>query len=319
MRGLRSPMLPIAFCHQLPPAEARAWREALSAADSRLPIVDVAELSAEQRARVEVALVANPDPAVLASLSGLRWVQSLWAGVDSLLPKVPATIPIARMRDPQMIETMAEAVLTWTLYLHRELPQYLAQQVRGEWQQRPLRPATERRVTILGLGDMGTAAARRLQQQGFPVRGYRRAATGTGLVPCEHGEAGLAALLPDTDVLVLLLPLTDDTRGLIDGGRLAQLPAGASLINFARGALIDDDALLAALDAGYLEHAVLDVFATEPLPPGHPYWRHPRVTVTPHVSAPTPKSSAAPIAAANLRRYLETGEIPAAVDRVRGY
>lgn len=312
-------MPPIAFCHQLPSADARAWREALSAADPQLPIVDVAELSAEQRARVEVALVANPDPAALAGLPGLRWVQSLWAGVDSLLPRVPVAVPIVRMRDPQMIETMAEAVLTWTLYLHRELPQYLAQQARAEWRPRPLRPATERRVTILGLGDMGTAAARRLQQQGFQVRGYRRAPAGAPLVPCEYGNAGLDALLPDTDVLVLLLPLTDATRSLIDARRLAQLPAGASLINFARGALIDDDALLAALDAGHLAHAVLDVFTTEPLPPAHPYWRHPRVTVTPHVSAPTPKSSAAPIAAANLRRYLDTGEIPAAVDRARGY
>lgn len=312
-------MPPIAFCHQLPPAEAHAWREALSAADPALPIVEVAELSVEQRACVEVAVVANPDPTVLSTLPGLRWVQSLWAGVDSLLPRVPGHVPIVRMRDPGMIETMAEAVLTWTLYLHRELPQYLAQQARAEWRQRPLRPATERRVTILGLGDMGTAAARRLSQQGFPVHGYRRAPTGATPVPCAYGDAGLDALLPQTDVLVLLLPLTDDTRGLIDARRLAQLPAGASLINFARGALIDDDALLAALDAGRLDHAVLDVFAHEPLPPGHAYWRHPRVTVTPHVSAPTPKSSAAPIAAAHLRRYLDTGEIPAAVDRVRGY
>ncbi len=317
--GHPTPMPPIAFCHQLPPAEARAWREALSAADPALPIVEFAELSAAQRAGVEVALVANPDPATLNGLPGLRWVQSLWAGVDSLLPKVPAAIPIVRMRDPGMIETMAEAVLTWTLYLHRELPQYLAQQARAEWRQRPLRVASERRVTLLGLGDMGTAAARRLLQQGFPVRGYRRAPAGATLVPCVYGETGLDALLAETDVLVLLLPLTDATRGLIDARRLAQLPAGASLINFARGALIDDTALLATLDTGHLDHAVLDVFAHEPLPPKHPYWHHPRVTVTPHVSAPTPKASAAPIAAANLRRYLDTGEIPAAVDRGRGY
>lgn len=312
-------MPPIAFCHQLPPAEARAWREALSTADPALPIVDVAELSDAERARVEVAVVANPDPAVLSTLTGLCWVQSLWAGVDSLLPRVPEHVPIVRMRDPGMIETMAEAVLTWTLYLHRELPQYLAQQARAEWRQRPLRPATERRVTILGLGDMGTAAARRLLGQGFPVRGHRRVPAGATAVPCEYGDTGLDSRLPQTDVLVLLLPLTDATRGLIDARRLAQLPAGASLINFARGALIDDAALLAALDTGHLDHAVLDVFATEPLPSEHPYWRHPRVTVTPHVSAPTPKSSAAPIAAANLRRYLDTGEIPAAVDRGRGY
>lgn len=312
-------MPPIAFCHQLSPAEARAWREALSAADPALPIVEFAELSAAQRAGVEVALVANPDPAALTGLSGLRWVQSLWAGVDSLLPRVPAHVAIVRMRDPGMIETMAEAVLTWTLYLHRELPQYLAQQARAEWRQRPLRPAAERRVTLLGLGDMGMAAARRLQQQGFPVRAYRRAPAETTPVPCAYGAAGLDALLADTDVLVLLLPLTDATRGLLNARRLARLPAGASLINFARGALIDDAALLDALDAGHLDHAVLDVFATEPLPPEHRYWRHPRVTVTPHVSAPTPKSSAAPIAAANLRRYLDTGEIPSAVDRTRGY
>lgn len=312
-------MPPIAFCHQLSPADARTWREALLAADPGLPIVEVADLDAESRAAVEVAIVANPDPAVLQQLPRLRWVQSLWAGVDSLVSRVPAAVPIVRMRDPQMAETMAEAVLAWTLYLHREMPHYRQQQTRAEWRQRPLRLPTERRVTILGMGDMGSAAARRLSQQGFPVRGYRRAGSGQSLVPCEVGDAGLDRLLPETDVLVLLLPLTADTRGLIDARRLALLPTGASLINFARGALVDDDALLAALDTGHLDHAVLDVFASEPLPAAHRYWQHPRVTVTPHVSAPTLQASAAPIAAAHLRRYLDHGEIPAAVDRRRGY
>lgn len=312
-------MSTVAFCHRLPAGEAGAWGEALRAVDPALDLVDAQALSASARARVEVAVVANPDPEVLRGLPGLRWVQSLWAGVDGLLGQLPAALPIVRMRDPQMIESMAEAVLTWTLFLHRELPQYRAQQGRAVWQPRLLRLPGERRVSIIGMGDMGRAAAKRLLQQGFVVRGYARSPRLDSPVECVQGEAALDALLAETDVLVLLLPLTERTRGLLDARRLALLPSGACVINFARGALIDDAALLAALDAGRLDHAVLDVFAQEPLPADSPYWRHPRVTVTPHVSAPTHKPTAARIAVAHLRRYFATGEIPVAVDRTQGY
>lgn len=312
-------MSTVAFCHRLPAGEAGAWGEALRAVDPALDLVDAQALSASARARVKVAVVANPDPEVLRGLPGLRWVQSLWAGVDGLLGQLPAALPIVRMRDPQMIESMAEAVLTWTLFLHRELPQYRAQQGRAVWQPRLLRLPGERRVSILGMGDMGRAAAKRLLQQGFVVRGYARSPRLDSPVECVQGEAALDALLAETDVLVLLLPLTERTRGLLDARRLALLPSGACVINFARGALVDDAALLAALDAGRLDHAVLDVFAQEPLPADSPYWRHPRVTVTPHVSAPTHKPTAARIAVAHLQRYFATGEIPVAVDRTQGY
>lgn len=312
-------MSTVAFCHRLPAGEACAWVEALRAVDPELDLVDAQALSASARARVEVAVVANPDPEVLRGLPALRWVQSLWAGVDGLLGQLPPALPIVRMRDPQMIESMAEAVLTWTLFLHRELPQYRAQQGRAVWQPRLLRLPGERRVSILGMGDMGRAAAKRLLQQGFVVRGYARSPRLDSPVECVQGEAALDALLAETDVLVLLLPLTARTRGLLDARRLALLPSGACVINFARGALIDDPALLSALDSGRLDHAVLDVFAQEPLPADSPYWRHPRVTVTPHVSAPTHKPTAARIAVAHLQRYFATGEIPVAVDRTQGY
>lgn len=312
-------MSTVAFCHRLPAAEARAWLEALRVVDPALDLADAQELSASVRARVEVAVVANPDPEVLRGLPGLRWVQSLWAGVDGLVSQLPPELPVVRMRDPQMIASMAEAVLTWTLCLHRELPQYRAQQLQAVWQPRPLRLPGERRVSILGMGDMGRAAATRLLQQGFVVRGYGRQPRADSPVDCVQGEAALDALLADTELLVLLLPLTERTRGLLDARRLALLPPGACLINFARGALIDDAALLAALDAGRLGHAVLDVFAQEPLPAASPYWRHPRVTVTPHVSAPTHKPTAARIAVAHLQRYFASGEIPAPVDRRHGY
>ena len=126
-------------------------------------------------------------------------------------------------------------------------------------------------------------------------------------------------MLGRADILVLLLPLTDATRGLIGADALARMKPGASLINFGRGALVDDAALLARLDAGLLEHAVLDVFAVEPLPEGSPFWAHPRVTVLPHISAPTNVASAAQIVADNLRRYFRDGTIPRAVDRRAGY
>ncbi|MFS2117197.1 NAD(P)-dependent oxidoreductase, partial [Herbaspirillum frisingense] len=158
-----------------------------------------------------------------------------------------------------------------------------------------------------------------LRQARFPVAGWSRSPRQLDGVETFSGMQGLTQLLSRSDILVCLLPLTHDTRGLLDAARLALLPPQAQLINFARGPIIDDGALRQALDAGQLKHAVLDVFATEPLPPASWQWTHPAVTVLPHCSAPTDAATASAIVAGNIRYYRESGVIPANVDLGRGY
>ena len=180
---------------------------------------------------------------------------------------------------------------------------------------------SDRRVGIVGLGVLGTAAAGCLADHGFEVAGWSRSAKQVEGVTCFDGDDGLAALLGRSDIVVNLLPHTADTVGLLGAEAFAAMPSGASLINFGRGQTLDDTALLDVLDRGHLDHAVLDVFDIEPLPAEHPYWRHAAVTVLPHISGPTSVDTAAEIAAANVRRFLTTGDFPtdAMVDRARGY
>nr|WP_211110284.1 glyoxylate/hydroxypyruvate reductase A [Acuticoccus mangrovi] len=282
-------------------------------------IVPFAETTAAERAAARVAVVANPEPAELAELPALEWVQSLWAGVERIVAELPESLKVVRLVDPQLALSMAEAVLAWTLYLHRDMPHYAAAQARVEWSPRPMRLAQERPIAILGLGHLGRAAARALLAQDFPVMGWTRTPTEMEGVETFHGPEGLAEILSRAEIAVSLLPLTPETRGLLGAEALDKLPKGAGLINFGRGPVVDVAALAERLSDGRLGHAVLDVFAVEPLPADDPLWRHPSVTVLPHISAPTHKASAAAIAAGNVRHYFETGEIPALVDRTRGY
>jgi glyoxylate/hydroxypyruvate reductase A len=300
--------------------EYAAWVEQLRLALPEERIVAFAELSASERSAATLAVVANPDPAELRQLPGLRWVHSVWAGVERLLGDLGETpLPIVRLIDPQLAATMSEAVLAWTLYLHRAMPAYAQQQRAARWQPLAYVRPGRRSVGVLGLGELGAASALRLAANGFTVRGWSRTPRSLPGIECHHGSDGLDTVLACSDIVVCLLPLTPNTRGLLDAERLVRLPRGASLVNFARGAIVDDDALRALLDEGHINHAVLDVFATEPLPAASWHWRHARVTVLPHCSAPTDRESAAAIVAANVRRYRQTGELPACVDRARGY
>ena len=288
-----------------------------------------ADIPADRLGDATVAVVDGPSAAQLESMPNLRLVQSTWAGVEAILPAVPEGVEVARMLDPQLGLTMAEAVLAWTLYLHRDMPRYARQQRLGDWiEHGPVR-ASNRRVGILGLGSLGRIAAETLRDQRFDVAGWSRSTKTIDGVECFHDGpdgGGIAALLERSEIVVNLLPHTEATIGLLGTDAFARMPAGASLINFGRGPTVDDDALLATLDGdsdngGHLEHAVLDVFVTEPLPDDHPYWEHPRVTVLPHISGPTSTDTAAVIAAENVRGFLADGTLPvdALVDRTRGY
>jgi glyoxylate/hydroxypyruvate reductase A len=310
---------PIVLIGRFGPGEQPLWLDALGRAmpeERLLPLESIAE-----PARIELAIVADPDPAAVRRFPSLTWVQSLWAGVERLLAE-PAfdDLPIVRMIDPELSRTMAEAVLAWTLYLHRDMPAYLAQQRRRQWRPLPYTAPAARRIGLLGLGVLGQAAARSLLAAGFTVQAWRRTGQPAqdGLTVFS-GDEGLAAMAAQTDVLVCLLPLTTQTRSLVDASVLAHLPRGASLINFGRGPVVHTQALLDALDRGRLAHAVLDVFDEEPLPPHSRLWEHPAVTILPHVSADSDPQTASRIVAANVRQWRATGRIPTAVDRQRGY
>lgn len=295
--------------------------DALRAALPDLGVVPFDLLSDEQRGTARVAVVDGPSPEQMASLPALEFVQSTWAGVEELLPHVRDDVAVARMVDPRLGHTMAEAVLAWTLYLHRDMPVYARQQAERIWSPQPMVSSDRRRVGVLGLGALGRLAATRLVEQQFDVAGWSATPKQIDGVETFAGREGLARLLERTDILVNLLPHTPGTDGLLGDEVLGMLPVGASLINFGRGQTVDDDALLIALDAGRIEHAVLDVFTIEPLPDDHPYWEHPHVTVLPHISGPTTPETAAVIAARNVERFLHHGELPddALVDRTRGY
>ncbi len=309
----------VPFIHTLSPDEESAWIGAIEALLPDVRIRPLPALTDAERRRANVAIVANPDPADLDGLPGLVWVQSLWAGVERLAPHAPDHVAVVRMTDPQLAATMAEAVLAWTLYLHRDMPRYAAQQRAGLWLPHEAPRAEARTVGVLGLGHLGAAAAQRLVANGFEVVGWSRAPKEIPGVATHHDAEGLSAVLARADFLVLLLPLTEDTRGLIGAEALARMKPGACLINFGRGALIDDAALLARLDGGALGHVVLDVFATEPLPADSRFWAHDRVTVLPHISATTNVATASRIVADNLRAYFRSGAIPRAVNRSAGY
>lgn len=294
---------------------------ALIAALPEYTVLELDDIPPDRLDDIEVAIVDGATAEQLAALANLRWVQSTWAGVDELLATLPEHIAIARMIDPQLVDTMSEAVLAWTLYLHRDMPRYAQHQRAREWHPHAPVQAGDRRIGIVGLGVLGAAAGQRLAANGFAVAGWSRSAKSIDHIEAFSGADGLHGLLARSDIVVNLLPHTPDTVGLLGRDAFAAMPPGSSVINFGRGSTVDDDALLAALDAGHLAHAVLDVFDIEPLPTEHRYWSHESVTVLPHVSGPTTPATAAVIAADSVRRYLTTGELPddAMADRARGY
>ncbi len=313
-------MQPVPLISDIDAAERALWLARFAELMPELDIRPSEQINDADARTARVAIVANPAPEQLRRFPALRWVQSLWAGVEKMvqMPEL-ARVPIVRMEDPELARIMAEAVLTWVLCLHRELPEYARQQRERIWHQRLYTPPAEREIGVLGTGNLGMAAIAALKAQGFRVSAWSRAAKQIDGVSHYAGEEQLPLLLARCDIVVVLLPLTPQTRGLLNEQRLTLLRPDASLINFARAAIVDYDALLRQLDRGALRHAVLDVFDTEPLPASSPLWQHPAVTVLPHVSGPTDIGSASLIVRDNLRRYFDHGEIPAAVDYARGY
>ena len=267
---------------------------------------------------VDVALVARPPSNTFERLPNLKFVQSLWMGVEHLLANraLPRHVPVARLLDPGMIAAMTETVLAHVLDWHRLHFRYRAQQAERTWQPLPQVLAAERHIGILGLGQLGSVVAQTLYVRGFRVLGWsRRPRLVTG-VECltEFGE-----VLARSDLVVCLLPLTAQTRGILNAQAFSQMPEGACLVNVARGAHVVEKDLIAALDSRWITHAYLDVFETEPLPDDHRLWTHPHVTITPHTAALTDLRTALPKIVENIER-VRRGETPhGLVDRAAGY
>ncbi|KQO66080.1 glyoxylate/hydroxypyruvate reductase A [Methylobacterium sp. Leaf87] len=310
---------PLLLETSLGPDEEAEWLAALTVAMPDEAIITGGDDAAIRR-NAEIAIVANPRPGSLQDLPRLRWVQSLWAGVDALLGDATVPdVPVVRLVDPSLAGAMAEAVAAAVLYLHRDLHLYASQQRRREWRPHPVRSADHRRVTILGMGEMGRASAALLRTIGFPVSGWSRSGADCKGVTVHSGREGLWSALAQADILVNLLPLTPTTRGVLNRDVFGRLPRGAGLVNYGRGAHVVEADLLEALTMGLVGHAVLDVFENEPLPVDHRLWATHGVTILPHVAAPTSRSSAADIVAGAVRTYRLTGYIPQGVDRTRGY
>jgi glyoxylate/hydroxypyruvate reductase len=271
--------------------------------------------------QIEAALVWRPPAGWLASLPRLGLIQSLGAGVDHVLadPKLPRDVPLMRLIDPYMTRSMVEYMVFQVLRLHLSEPEYRRQQGREEWRQLVPPVAPDRKIGILGLGELGAATAAALTGLGFSVAGWSRSAKRLPNVASFAGAAELPSFLAQSEILLCLLPLTEATEGILGAANFRYLPRGAGLINAGRGRHLVEADLLAALDSGQIAEAVLDVFRQEPLPAGHPFWSHPRIVVTPHVAAMTNPPTAAQAIAVNLRRLAAGDAFADRIDPRTGY
>lgn len=270
---------------------------------------------------IDYALLWKAPPGLIAPCRRVKVVFALGAGVDPVLadPAIPRDVPVVRLVEAGLTQGMVEYVLLHVLAWHRNLYTYRYLQQRGAWRQLAERLAPERRVGLLGLGVLGQAAARALQAVGFEVAGWSRTPKRLDGIASFAGAAGLDELLARSEILVCLLPLTPETRGILNRETFAALPKEAVVINAARGGHLVERNLLEALDSGHIAAATLDVFETEPLPPDHAFWQHPKVTVTPHVAAATHARSAAGSVIRQMERYEAGLPLENVVNLAKGY
>ncbi len=306
---------PVRIAVALSSMNSAQWTEPLREACAAAGVAAQPEVWDGRRIDARYAVVWLPPAELFTVETGLRAAFNAGAGVER------PQLPLLRLVDAGMAPKMAEYVCFYIARITRGLERFGGPQALRDWNaERPRgRPPT---VGVLGLGAIGAHIAQAARLFGYPVRGWSRTPKRLEGVECFAGDAQLAEFLSGTQILVDALPMTEETRDLLDRARLSLLPAGGHLINVGRGATIVDEDLLALLDSGHLAGAVLDVFRTEPLPAGHPFWHHPKVTVTPHLSGPTPREPAARQIAEAIAA-LEGGALPSSlagyVDRVRGY
>jgi glyoxylate/hydroxypyruvate reductase A len=304
----------------LPKADIDQWLKILKKKLPKERIVKFSNLKKSDYKKIDVAIVANPNPTEVKKLVNLKWIQSVWVGVEKLVESFKGEkVKIVRLVDPEMNRTMSEAVLSWVLYLHRDMHFYQVQQNKRVWKEADYIKPSKKIVSIIGLGELGSASAAKLIENGFNVCGWSRGKKNIKKVKSFTGELGLKNMLKQTDILVCLIPLTRNTKYLLNYKTLSYLKKGASIINFARGAIINAKDLVKHLNSGRIKHAVLDVFEQEPLPKTSILWKHKNVTVLPHISAHTDMDTASSIVCKNIKMYRLKNRIPKSVDMVRGY
>ena len=290
------------FAQQAPDIEWRAWPEI---GDPR----DIRYLAAWQ---------APDDLETL--LPNLQVLFALSAGVDQLdLGRLPASLPVVRLLDPGITQGMCEYASFAVLGLHRDMLRYRQQQAEKRWQAHRLVPASKRRVGIMGLGLQARQILATLQPYGFALSGWARSRHRIPGVECFAGAEQLPAFLDQCDILLCVLPLTEQTQGILDRQLFQHLPKGAALINMGRGGHLVEEDLLAALASGQLSAAVLDVLQQEPAAPDHPFWHHPQILLTPHIAAMTQPESAFSVLLENIRRHQRGESMLGQIDRKQGY
>ena len=270
---------------------------------------------------IDYALVYWAPHGLIASLPNVRAVFSIAAGCDHVLadPQLPPHLPIVRMVDDYLAAMMAEYALYGVLHFHRDMHYYRQEQLAARWSRAWPLYTPDTAVGILGLGAIGGDCARKLGALGFQVHGWSRGPKKMDGVTCHHGPDGLLEMAGQCRYLVCVLPLTSETQGIINSELIAAMPQGGYIINIARGGHQVDEDLLAALDSGHLGGIFLDVYNQEPLPPEHPYWRHDKVWITPHVAGELVPRSCAKSVTANIRRFEAGAPVPDLFDRSRGY
>ncbi len=295
-----------------PDRDTTSWIQALKELD---PTLEIRVWPKDHpRAEIELALTWNHPKGVLQEYPSLGCICSMGAGIDHLLtdpslpdPDLPGNPAIVRLVDQKLAWDMSEYLLLAVLHHFRQFNFYQAQKKENNWQ--PLLPLGKKEMVIgiMGLGQLGKAAAKRLQKAGFYVCGWRDSPKEIDTIPTFHGRDQLDVFLSRAHILICLLPLTRQTRQILNQDTFSKLPHGAYLINVGRGDHLKEADLLTALDQGLLSGACLDVFQTEPLPGDHPFWQHPKIVITPHISSQTNPTSVAPQILSNLDR-LRTGK-----------
>ncbi|WPH16395.1 2-hydroxyacid dehydrogenase [Variovorax paradoxus] len=308
----------MSFLYKADPVRGAEWTRLFAAKAPDIPFHIWPETGSVDDVRYLAAWVPPQD--IAQRFPNLELFFSTGAGIDQFdLAALPPELPVVRMAEPGVVAGMVEYATMAVLALHRDLPTYIWQQRQANWAAHRVHPASKRRVSVLGLGVLGCAVLNQLRTLGFPLAGWSRTRREIEGVACYAGQAELPAMLTSTDILVCLLPLTQETRGILDSTLFQHLPRGASLVHVGRGAHLDHQALVDALEAGWLSGAVVDVTDPEPLPAGHPFWAHPKILLTPHIASMTQPETAVELVLDNIRRH-EAGEpLIGLVDRTRGY
>jgi len=308
----------MSFLYKADPVRGAEWARLFATKAPGISFHIWPDIGQADRVRYLAAWVPPPD--IARQFPKLELFFSTGAGIDQFdLAALPPELPVVRMAEPGVVAGMVEYATMAVLALHRDLPAYIRQQREGLWAAHRVYPASKRRVSVLGLGVLGCAVLGQLRTIGFQLAGWSRTRRQLDGVACYAGQEELPAMLAATDILVCLLPLTQETRGILDSTLFQHLPRGASLVHVGRGAHLDHPALLDALETGWLSGAVVDVTDPEPLPAGHPFWSHPKILLTPHIASMTQPETAVEQVLANIRRHAAGEPLIGLVDRSRGY